>query len=190
MKNKIFYLFLFVIYLTSCTCKRINTLQDVDDTIEIGNNLAKEIERYKNKYGDYPENLEDLVPEFYDKIPTTRMKEFKEIRAGKYYGVFFRKFKYGTYYNKNNKKLFNLRFYAGLNGNKCNSYARDTCSYWLDFNMCNYYKNKKENGCYKNWSYRKYWDYRKKYNCKENNDFYCIFKKELKNKYIKVQVEE
>ena len=180
MKLKNIFLLLVILFLSSCI-KRINTLQDVEDTIEIGNRLVENIEKYKNKYGEYPKKLEDLVPEFYDKVPKTKMKEYLEKNARKSKAS-FRNFKYYLY--TNTKDSFYLDFYAGLIGTKCKSYAYDTCSYWMEYNRCNYHHKGEENNCYKKWNYRRYGK------CKKRDDFYCIFEEELEYPYVQIQIKE
>lgn len=178
--KSIFYLFLVLITFTSCSCKRINTIEDVEATIGIGNELVNNIEKYKSKYNKYPEKLEDLVPEFYDKVPKTKMKEYNNYNDKK---IVYRNYKY-----INNKELVFLVFNGDLEARICNALARDTCSniffYYLNSNnLIVQLQNEKEN--YKNWRYYVY------NTCQPNeNPLECKFKKQLKCKYIEAQVNE
>ena len=53
----------------------VNDLNDVEETIEIGNQIIKAVKDYKIKYGNYPEKLEGLVPEYFAEVPKTKMKK-------------------------------------------------------------------------------------------------------------------
>ena len=198
MKNKKIFIILFVIFLVSCDRNyRINTLQDVEDTIEIGNRLVKNIEKYKNKYGKYPEKLEDLVPEFYDKVPKTKM-----IYKGKNNEYFYEDFrydcrkrytsKYSGQYIQNGEKIYYLLFNANLVSSNINDSCSDSpfCyfimasnekpSETLIFISNNFYFSKLTN-----------YDHNAQYRNKDFDERLTYhFRNQLKYPYIKVQITE
>ena len=190
MKNKKIFIILFVIFLVSCDRNyRINTLQDVEDTIEIGNRLVKNIEKYKNKYGKYPEKLEDLVPEFYDKVPKTKMKYYDNNN----FNIRYKKY---SFYRNQAGLLENDNFSLGFDGNLINQ--EDEINFGVD-NPCSNYivSNKYLSDIYLNRIKRKTANNYKNfyfYNCNNCHDFEnllkCKFRNQLKYPYIKVQITE
>ena len=197
MKLKNIFLLLIILFLSSCNSVRINDLQNIQDTIVIGEKLIDNIEKYKAKYGQCPEKLEDLVPEFYDKVPKNKM-----IYKGKNNEYFYEDFrydcrkrytsKYSGQYIQNGEKIYYLLFNANLVSSNINDSCSDSpfCyfimasnekpSETLIFISNNFYFSKLTNYDH-NAQYRnKDFDERLKYH----------FRNQLKYPYIKVQITE